>query len=144
MTDIDLRKARTLARWSLATLYFAAGLLHLYFAEALLLIIPDWVPYPRHVILFTGICEMVGAVALLTRSLRAAAGIAFALYALAVWPANIKHAVEGIPLGEMQLGWWYHGPRLALQPVLVWWALFAGEIVSWPFGKRRADAPKVG
>lgn len=144
MKDInpDLVKGRAIARWVLAILYFGAGALHLYLADALVLIIPDWVPYPRHVIFFTGICEIIGAIALLTTRFRYAAGIAFALYALAVWPANIKHAIEGIPLGQMQLGWWYHAPRLAFQPVLIWWALFAGEVITWPFGKRRD--PEIG
>ena len=41
--------------------------------------------------------RLAGAAALLTR-LRRLAGIMLALYALCVWPANIKHAVEHIPL----------------------------------------------
>ncbi len=139
---ITLEQGRAIARWVLAILYFGAGLLHLYFAEALLQIVPDWVPFARHVVFFTGLCEIIGAIALLTHSLRRAAGVAFALYALAVWPANIKQAIEGIPLGEMQLGWWYHAPRLAFQPVLIWWALFAGEVITWPFGRSRD--PQIG
>jgi uncharacterized membrane protein len=140
MTDINsnLSTGRAITRWILAILYFIAGVFHLYLADALLQIVPDWVPFARHVVLFTGICEMIGAIALLTRNFRRAAGIAFALYALCVWPANIKQAIEGIPLGEMQLGWWYHAPRLAFQPVLIWWALFAGEVITWPFAKRRS------
>ncbi len=128
---------RAIARWALAIVYFAAGLFHLFLADAFLQIIPDWVPLPEQVILITGICEIVGAIALLTRRLRYAAGIAFALYAVCVFPANIKHAFEDIPLGHTQLGWWYHAPRLAFQPVLVWWALFAGEIITWPFKPMR-------
>jgi hypothetical protein len=31
--------------------------------------------------------------------------------------------------------WLYHGPRLLLQPVLVWWALYAGAVTDWPFGR---------
>lgn len=123
------------ARWLLAVLYFAAGLLHLYAPDTFLLITPDWVPFPRAVILMTGLCEIAGALALLTRRLRRAAGIALALYAVSVFPANVKHALDGLPVGPMQLGWWYHGPRLAFQPVLVWWALFAGGVVSWPFAR---------
>jgi uncharacterized membrane protein len=124
---------RDVARWVLAVFYFTAGLFHLFLADAFLQIMPDWVPLPEQVILITGLCEIAGAVALLTRKLRYAAGIAFALYAICVFPANIKHAFEDIPLGHTQLGWWYHAPRLAFQPVLVWWALFAGEVVIWPF-----------
>jgi len=33
----------------------------------------------------------------------------------------------------MTLGWGYHAPRLALQPVLVWWALFCAGVVDWPW-----------
>jgi uncharacterized membrane protein len=101
-------------------------------------IMPDWVPFPRQTILATGICELFGAVGLLTGRYRRAAGIAFALYAICVYPANIKHAADGLSSGSHDpLGWWYHIPRLGFQPVFVWWALFAGGVVDWPFGRRR-------
>ena len=35
--------------------------------------------------------------------------------------------------------WWYHAPRLALQPVLVWWALFAGGVADWPLRGAEAE-----
>ncbi len=117
-------------------MYLAAGLFHLFTPGPFLMITPDWVPYPRTVIMLTGLCELAGAVGLVTQRLRYAAGIGLALYAVCVYPANIKHALGGLPPGQMQLGWWYHAPRLALQPVLVWWALFAGGVVTWPFGPK--------
>ena len=125
----------------LAAVYFAAGCFHLSTPGTFLLITPDWVPFPRDVILGTGVCELARAVGLLTRRFRYAAGIGLALYAVCVYPANIKHAIDGLPAGQVQLGLWYHIPRLALQPVLVWWALFAGEVITWPFkGFRRERA----
>ena len=114
--------------------YLVAGAFHVATPATFLAITPGWVPYPEQVILGTGICELAGAIGLLTRKLRRAAGAALALYAVCVFPANIKHAIDGLPGAQLQLGWWYHVPRLAFQPVLVWWALFAGEIVDWPFG----------
>lgn len=93
-------------------------------------------PFPREVVLLTGACEIAGAVALLTTRLRQAAGIMLALYALCVWPANIKHAVEHITLPPIPDSWWYHGPRLALQPVLIWWALFCAGVIDWPWRRR--------
>ncbi len=131
-----LETSRTWSRRVLIVAYLAAGYFHLTKADTFLLVTPDWVPYPREVILATGVCEIVGAFALMTQRLRQFAGYAFALYAICVYPANIKHAFYGIPGDQMQLGWWYHAPRLLLQPVLVWWALFAGEIVDWPFRRR--------
>ncbi|MEQ1756631.1 MAG: hypothetical protein ABL973_21125, partial [Micropepsaceae bacterium] len=62
-----------------------------------------------------------------------AAGVMLALYAICVFPANVKHAMEDVALGGTRLSWWYHGPRLAFQPVFVWWALFCGDVTSWPF-----------
>jgi uncharacterized membrane protein len=129
-------KGRAASRWVMAALYLAAGIFHLSTPDTFVMITPAWVPFPHQVILATGLCEIAGAFGLMTRSLRRAAGIALALYAVCVFPANIKHAFEGVPAGDIQLGWWYHAPRLALQPVLVWWALFAGEVVDWPFRRR--------
>ncbi len=127
---------RAVGRCTLSALYLTAGVFHLSTPETFLMITPGWVPYPRDVILGTGVCEILGAAGLLTRRLRRAAGLALALYAVCVFPANIKHAIDGLPAGQVQLNWWYHAPRLALQPVIVWWALFAGEVVTWPFRRR--------
>lgn len=124
--------SRPSARVSLACLYFLAGLLHIARPDMLLLITPRWVPFPNTVIYVTGILEILGAVALLTSKLRQVAGMAFALYAICVYPANIKHAIDGLSAPHGVLGWWYHLPRLALQPVIVWWALFAGGVIHWP------------
>ena len=128
---------RHIARWVLAAIYLAAGVFHLRSPEIFMPIMPDWVPFPSQIILGTGLCEIAGALGLLTRRLRHAAGIGLALYAVCVVPANIKHALYGLPEGQIQLGWWYHAPRLAFQPVLVWWALFVGEVVDWPFARQR-------
>ena len=130
-------RGRVAACWALADIYLVAGVLHLAAPDAFVLITPGWVPYPWQVIMATGLCEIAGSVGLMTRSLRRAAGIGLALYAVCVFPANVKHAIDGLPAGQVQLTWWYHAPRLALQPVIVWWALFAGGVVDWPFRRRR-------
>jgi uncharacterized membrane protein len=117
----------------LAAFYAAAGIAHLWAPDKLLAITPSWVPFPSQVILATGICEILGAVALVTRPLRWWAGIAFAAYAICVWPANFKHAIDGIDLPYIASSWFYHGPRLALQPVLVWWALYSSNVIDWPW-----------
>lgn len=118
---------------ALALFYFVAGCLHLYLTAGFASIVPGWVPYPQATVIFTGLCEILGAVALWVPHLRKAAGLMLALYAVCVFPANIKHALDHIPVAGVVLGWGYHGPRLAFQPVLVWAALFAGNWVDWPF-----------
>lgn len=130
------RFARRASIFALALAYFVAGVAHLRSPATFLAIMPGWVPFPREVVLGTGLCEIAGAVALMTQRLRYAAGVMLALYALCVYPANIKHAVDGVAIGGTRLGLWYHIPRLALQPVLIWWALHAGGVIGWPFRER--------
>jgi uncharacterized membrane protein len=133
---LDVERLRTVLRWTLAAIYLTAGVFHLYSTDAFVRIVPDWVPAPRLTVIATGCCELVGAVALVTRRLRWLAGLLLALYAVCVYPANIKHAIGGIAIGGNRLGWGYHAPRLAFQPVLVWWALFSGHVIDWPFRER--------
>ena len=126
---------RTIFRLLLAVFYFGAGVLHLYSPGGFLAITPKWVPFPEAVVAFTGVAEIAGAIGLAIPRFRYAAGIGLALYALCVWPANINHAVNDIPLGGKNLSWWYHGPRLAFQPVFIWLALWVGNVTDWPFRK---------
>ncbi|QNA87180.1 hypothetical protein G4G27_22980 [Sphingomonas sp. So64.6b] len=129
-------RARTALRWLLAAAYLIAGIAHLRSPQAFLAITPDWVPFPQEMILLTGICEIAGALALLTAKLRWIAGMMLAAYAVCVYPANIKHAIDSVEIGGKTLGLWYHIPRLAFQPVIIWWALFAGRVIDWPFRQR--------
>jgi uncharacterized membrane protein len=125
--------ARAAMRWVLAAFFVAAGIAHLVVPDVLLTITPAWVPFAPEVILVTGLCEFAGAAALVTRPLRRWAGVALALYALCVWPANIKQALDGIVVAHIPDTWWYHGPRLAMQPVIIWAALFSAGVIDWPF-----------
>ena len=131
---------RRILRVILAAGYFGVGLVHLTRPDAFLPIMPDWVPQPRNVVLFTGACELAGATALMTRRFRWWAGIMLALYAVCVFPANLKHAIEDVNVPPIPSSWWYHAPRLLFQPVFVWWALFAGGVIDWPLGRARTGA----
>lgn len=132
---------RTGLRWLLALFYFAAGVAHLRSPAGFLAITPDWVPFPEAVVALTGVAEILGSIGLLIprKTLswaRPAAGIGLALYALCVWPANFNHALNNIAVGGETLSWWYHGPRLVAQPLIIWLALWVGEVTDWPFRRK--------
>src|ERR1700760_2980372 len=112
---------------------FCGGVAHLIMPDKLSRITPYWVPCAPQVIFLTGLFEFASSFALVTRPLRYPAGIAMAIYPLCVWPANFKHALDGIDLPLVSGGWLYHGPRLALQPVIIWWALYSANVIDWPF-----------
>ena len=130
---------RAAMRWILAAFYSAAGVAHLLAPDKLLAITPSWVPFAPQIIFATGLGEIAGSAALLTRPLRRSAGLAFAAYAICVWPANFKHAIDGIDLPYVANSWLYHGPRLALQPVIIWWALYAAGVIDRPWRRRQQN-----
>lgn len=120
---------RRIARWALMLFYALGGIGHLVFTDSMVRIVPPFVPMAHLVVIATGLCELAGVAALATPRWRRAAGWAFAAYALCVWPANMRHAAldlssgTGLPLA-------YHAPRLLLQPLIIWWALWASGAIS--------------
>lgn len=120
---------RAWMRWTMIVVYGLIGIIHLTATNTFLPIVPDWVPEPRLVVILTGLCEITGALALMTVRLRSLAGIMLALYAVCVFPANVKQAIDQIAVPLIPDSWWYHGPRLAMQPVMVWWALYAVHVI---------------
>ena len=135
-----VQDSRAIMRWTIAALYVAAAVAHFAAPDKLLSITPSWVPFAPQVIFLTGVFEVAVSVALITQPFRIWAGIAMAIYALCVWPANFKHAIDGIDLPYVSNSWFYHGPRLALQPVIIWWALYCAGVIDWPWQHGDAKA----
>ncbi len=122
-------------RLVLAAFYAFAGYAHLVRPEPFLTITPDWVPFPEAVILWTGVAEIAGAFALVqpfSLRLRQVGGIGLALYALCVWPANINHFAMDMARADGGLGLAYHIPRMIAQPLLIWLALWVGDVLKRP------------
>lgn len=124
-------------RYVLAAAFMLDGVLHIAFPGPFVAITPGWVPAPLQVMWLTGVAAFLGGLGLLIARTRHAAGLGLALYCVAVYPANVHHALAHVAWHGQTLGWGYHGPRLLLQPVLVWACLWVAGVVDWPF--RRAS-----
>lgn len=111
-------------RYALATmLVFTASAHFTKMKEDLIRMVPDWVPWPRGVVHFTGLCELAGALGLLVPSLRLAAGIALIAFFILVFPANVKAARSGVGMGgKSATPFWLRAPMQALFIVLTWWS----------------------
>lgn len=69
--------------------FFAGGIAHFAFTQAEMRIVPPWIPFPRAVVLASGVFELLGALGVAWRPTRRAAGWGLIALTLAVTPANI-------------------------------------------------------
>lgn len=131
---------RTVARVVLGGFVAFAGVAHLTFARRdFRAQVPSWFPLDADLtIVASGVVEVVlGAAFVLLPRHRRLLGLILALFFVAVFPGNVAQYVEGrdafgLDTDRARL------VRLSFQPVLVLWALWAGE---W-FG--RSDRPRSG
>jgi uncharacterized membrane protein len=111
-------------RWGLALmLLFTASAHFTRMKEDLVRMTPAWVPRPRVMVAFTGVCEILGAAGLLIPTLQRAAGHALILLLIALLPANVHAARAGLTLGGRPvtpLG--LRVPMQILFMVLAWWS----------------------
>jgi uncharacterized membrane protein len=92
--------------------------------EDLIRMSPKWVPRPRAMVFFTGLCELAGAIGLVIPETRRAAGIALILFFVAVLPANIQAARAKVTLrGRPATPLWLRLPMQILFIVLAWWSI---------------------
>ncbi len=71
---------------------------------------------------FTGVCEIAGGIGLLVPLTHTAAGIALAVFLVAVFPANARAARDPERFGRAAIAFW---PRLIAQVVLIALCLIA-------------------
>ena len=85
--------------------------------------VPRWVPRPRAMVFFTGLCELAGAIGIAIPMTQRAAGISLILLFIALLPANIQAARAGITLrGRPPTPLWLRVPMQALFIFLAWWS----------------------
>lgn len=123
-------------RLAMAVALLMAGTDHLLTPERYLAMMPGYLPYPLQLVLFTGLCELAGAIGLLLPRFRRYAAIALAVYFVCVFPANIKNALDGLQVEGLPAATWYYWLRLPFQPLIILWVLYAGQLI----GRSKTDA----
>ena len=107
------------ARWAFAALFVAGGIGHFVATDVYLKIMPPYLPYPRALVLLSGVFEVVLGVLLLVPATSRLAAWGLIALLLAVFPANIfmfQHPEKfGFSPTLLLL-------RLPLQAVLIGWA----------------------
>jgi uncharacterized membrane protein len=109
---------RRLALGFVTAWFLIGGVFHFTATPAFVSIVPPYAPWPEFWVLFSGVCEIAGAIGVLVPKTRRMAGWALIVLSVCVTPANLEmalHAERYREIGATAL--WL---RMAFQPVLIW------------------------
>jgi uncharacterized membrane protein len=80
-------------------------------------------PFPKQIVLITGVLEIAGVVGILIPSLRSLAGICLVILMAAMFPGNIHAAKEKVLLrGKPPTPLWLRFPMQLVFMALTWWS----------------------
>jgi uncharacterized membrane protein len=119
-----LSAAQRIALVLAAIAYMLAGTLHFIKTDIYLRIMPPYIPWHLFMVRFSGLCEILGGLGLLIPQTRRAAAWGLVALLIAVFPANIYMATNPVEAGAESIEPVLRWGRLALQPLLIWWALW--------------------
>jgi uncharacterized membrane protein len=125
-------------RWLLASAMVLVGVLHFVRPEPFLAIMPEYLPWHLTLVLISGAFEILGGIGLLIPRTRSAAGWGLIALYVAVFPANVWMATEGIQPEGVQVDPVLAWGRLPLQAVLIalaWWVSRPDEPVDLTRGR---------
>jgi uncharacterized membrane protein len=113
----------------LSILFIGAGILHLISPAPFIAIVPLFLPYPNLAVLVSGIAEIGGGMGILMPATRRLSRWGLVALLIAVFPANIYMAARHIEPSGMDIPNSVLWARLALQPLLIWWVMWATKTV---------------
>ena len=119
--------------------FFIGGIAHFAATDIEMKIVPPYVPWPRAAVLVSGVFELLGAIGLLWRPSRRAAGIGLLLLTVAVTPCHVymlqrPDLFPAIPLWAL----WLRLPIQAALLALIWWSTKPEPPGSRPLNYYRA------
>lgn len=111
------------ACFALAVMFVFTGIAHFTRTKHdMARMVPGVFPQPMLMVYLTGVCELLGAVGLAIARTRPLASWALILMLLALFPANIKAAREGLTVaGRVATPLWLRTPMQVLFIGLLWW-----------------------
>ena len=104
--------------------FFLGGLAHFVFSDAESRVVPPYIPWPRAAVVISGLFELLGAIGLLRRSTRSAAGVGLFILTICVTPVHF-YMLQHPDL--FSVPYWALVARLPLQLallVLIAWSTF--------------------
>ncbi|MFO0675503.1 MAG: DoxX family membrane protein [Polyangiaceae bacterium] len=119
-----METVRSGVRVLVAVAMIAVGILHFMKPQGFVDIVPKTLPHPLLLVHVSGFFEIAGGVGILVPRTRRAAGFGLIALYVAVFPANVNMAVNGIQPDGMQVSSTAAWVRLPFQLVFIavaWW-----------------------
>jgi uncharacterized membrane protein len=120
-----MRVFKSIGLFLLVSLYSLGGLNHFLSANVYLQIMPAYLPFPKELVVISGLIEILLAALLLSPVTRKQAAWTIGLMLVAFLPVHIQMIVDApVRIGMITVTPALAWTRLALQPVLVAWAIW--------------------
>jgi uncharacterized membrane protein len=115
-------RVKVFFRGLLGVLMVLVGIAHFVVPEPFMMIMPDYLPWHAALVFISGVFEVLLGVALFVPRFRSLAGWGLIALLIAVLPANIHMATEGIQPPGMAMSPTAAWIRVAFQAVFIYWA----------------------
>ena len=130
MADVSMARGKLVGLIVVFLWFSVGGIAHFVATETEMKIVPPYIPWPRAAVMISGVFELLGAVGLLWRPTRRAAGVGLFLLTLAVTPCHVYRLQRPdlfafIPVWTLWL-------RLPIQVVLL-------ALIAWCTRRERHD-----
>ncbi len=122
-----LKHLRDHAGWAMGIMFFFTGFMHFIKPEPFVLMVPSYIPWPDEMVALSGVAELIIGLGLMIARYRRIAAYAAIALLIAVLPANIYAAQSGVEIPDYPSESWYRWFRVALQPLLIAWALMIAQ-----------------
>jgi uncharacterized membrane protein len=113
-------------RISLAIMLLATGIAHFTDTDAMVEMIPEFMPFKREIVYLTGVLELSAAAGLLISKTAKLTSILLIIFFISILPANIIGSIKQVNLGGMENGAVYLFFRIPLQFLFIFWAYYFG------------------
>jgi uncharacterized membrane protein len=112
---------------SIMLMFTAIG--HFTFPKGMIMMIPDFIPFKKTLVYFTGIVEAAAAIGLLIHPLQHVTALLLIIFFILILPANINAAIKHIDFQRATnegYGITYLWFRIPLQLLFIAWTYFFG------------------
>ena len=116
------RHIKTSARLATILMFVMIGIMHLINPSALTYMIEGFLPYPKLLVIISGISEIILGLGLWWERSRKISAWLLIVQLIMMFPANINVAVNNLSApGGLPSEAWYTWSRLAFQPLYILW-----------------------